>query len=106
MSNVHLPPPAAGNEALTQYRLGMIEETLKAISDSLGQLAALEQKHIETREALGRAFKQLTDQDQRLRLVETELPTLKLVRGWVISGVIGVLGMLGIALFKVFSPGL
>lgn len=93
--NVTIP-----TDRLTDYRLTMIEKTLVSISDSLHQLASLEQKHAETRDGLGRAFTQLDNQNNRLRDVELELPTLKLVRGWIIAGVIGVFGVLGISLFK------
>ncbi len=100
-----MPTTQEQNEpsTLTQYRLGMIEETLKAISENLKQLAQLEQKHIETREALGRAFEQIEGHDERLRGVEQEMPTLKLIRGWVISGVLGIIGLLGVTIFKLFT---
>jgi hypothetical protein len=88
---------------LTSYRLSMIEKTLEAIRDNLTQLAQLEQKHIETREALGRAFAAIEGQDGRLRTVEQEMPTLRLVRGWVISGVIGIMGLLAVTVFKLFT---
>lgn len=94
-----MPP---GND-LTSYRLDMIEKTLEAISENLSKLAALEQKHVETREALGRAFTEIGEHNKRLRDVEAEMPTLKLVRGWVITGVLGVLGLLGLALKGVFG---
>jgi hypothetical protein len=61
---------------LTQYRLEMIETTLKAISENLTKLAALEQKHIETRDAVERAFDNISAHDTRLRAIETEMPTL------------------------------
>ncbi len=89
--------------ALTQYRLGMIEKTLEAIRDNLTQLAQLEQKHIETREALGRAFEQINSHDERIRGVEQEMPTLKMIRGWVISGVLGIIGLLAVTVFKLFT---
>ncbi len=94
------------SDDLTQYRLGMIEKTLQAISDNLVQLATLEQKHIETREALGRAFEHIDDHDERLRTIETEMPMLKLVKGWVITGVIGIVGLLGTSIFGLlhFAP--
>lgn len=88
---------------LTQYRLSMIEQTLHAISDNLTKLAALEQKHIETRDALGRAFIAIDGHDERIRGMENEMPTLKLVRGWVISGCIGILGLLAVSVFKLFT---
>lgn len=95
--------PPSHVDTLTQYRLGMIEKTLEAIRDNLTQLAQLEQKHIETREALSRAFDEIKNHDGRLRSIEGEMPTLKLTRGWVISGVLGVLALLGVAIFKLVA---
>lgn len=88
------------NHELTQYRLATIEETLASISDTLRQLTALEQKHLETRQALERAFSMIAEQDKRMRVIEIEMPTLKLVRTWVIAGVIGCTSLLGVTLFK------
>ena len=97
---------------LTNYRLEMIEQTLKAVNENLERLAALEAKHIETREAVGRSFdeidrtnKRIDNQDERLREVELEMPTLKLIRGWVITGVLGVIGLLGVAVAGYFKIG-
>jgi hypothetical protein len=90
------------NDELTQYRLSMIEKTLQAISDNLVQLAALEQKHIETREALSRAFEHIDEHEERIRGMETEMPMLKMVKGWVITGVIGIIGLLGTTVFSLF----
>lgn len=87
-------------DALTAYRLEMIEKTLASMSDSVRQLVSLEQKHIETRQAIERAFSELKEQDTRIREVEQEMPTLKLTRGWIIAGVLGVFGVLGVQLFK------
>lgn len=92
---------AKPNDQLTQYRLATIEETLASINETLRQLTALEQKHLETRQALERAFATVAEQEKRLRKIEIELPTLKMIRGWVISGVIGCAGLLGVTLFKV-----
>lgn len=86
---------------LTQYRLEMIEETLKAMRENLVQLTALEQKHLETREALERAFKEIRTNDERVRVIEVEMPTLKLIRGWVIAGVVGCAALLGVTMFKI-----
>ncbi|CAB4122835.1 hypothetical protein UFOVP33_61 [uncultured Caudovirales phage] len=98
MSNDTTPPH---HDELTQYRLGMIEETLKAMRENLVQLTALEQKHLETRQALERAFEAIKDNDERMRVIEVEMPTLKMVRGWVIAGVIGCAALLGVTLFKI-----
>jgi hypothetical protein len=85
---------------LTQYRLSMIEKTLQAISDNLTQLATLEQKHIETRDALSRAFKQIDRTDERVRIIEMDMPTLRIVRKWVMAAVIGIVALVGVELIK------
>lgn len=88
------------NLAVISYRLIAIEKSVSAISDDMSQLILLEQKHIETREAIARAFKQLELQELRIRAIEEELPTLKLARGWVIAGTLGTVAVVGMALMK------
>lgn len=98
-----IPLESHCTDALTQYRLNMIESTLKTVSENLVTLAQLEQKHLETKESLARAFNSMSDLNHRMREVESEMPTLKLIRGWVIAGVVGILSLLGITVFKLFS---
>lgn len=98
----HTPYAQPGLE-LTQYRLQMIEDTLKAIKESLNTLAMLEQKHVQTREALERAFSTIGKMEERVRKIEHELPTLTLVRKWVIGGMVGIMSLLGLTLFKLFT---
>jgi hypothetical protein len=88
---------------LTQYRLEAIEETLKSIGDTLRQLTTLEQKHLETRQAIERAFASIEKHELRIHNVELELPTLRLIRNWVISGVIGCTSMIGIAVISLLT---
>lgn len=89
--------PETQNDKLTDYRLKTVEDAVKSIAENLTTLTALEQKHLETREALGRAFDTLDKHDGRIKAVELEMPTLKLTRGWVITGVIGIVSLVGIA---------
>ena len=98
-----IPTESHCTDPLTQYRLNMIESTLKAVSENLITLSHLEQKHVETKDALARAFNSVGDLNNRMREVESEMPTLKLIRAWVIAGVIGILGLLGVTLFKLLS---
>jgi hypothetical protein len=85
------------HDALTPYRLTMIERTLETVSDNLKQLTQLEIRHSETREALARAFDELASQGKRIKDVELEMPTLRLTRGWIIAGVIGIVALVGLA---------
>lgn len=75
-----------------------VKNAVKSIDQSLRTLAALEVKHEETRSGLNRAFVSIGDHETRMRTMETEMPTLKMVRGWVIAGVLGIMGILGVAI--------
>lgn len=102
-----IPSPASMEshctDHLTQYRIGVIESTLESVRDNLVKLAQLETKHLETKESLTRAFNSMNEMNVRLREIETEMPTLKLVRGWIIAGFVGVLSLLGVAVFRLFT---
>lgn len=93
-------PPEDENIGVITYRLGTMEKTLNDVSESMKQLVILEQKHIETREALGRAFQSISAHDQRITKIEAELPTLTLTRGWVISAVIGIIALVAYAVIR------
>jgi septation ring formation regulator EzrA len=89
-----------------------VREAIKSIDSSLRTLAALEVKHEETRNGLNRAFQEIQHHEVRIRTleldapkkgderiseIEREMPTMKMVRGWVIAGVTGIMGILGVA---------
>jgi hypothetical protein len=95
--------PSPEHHDITSYRLEMIERTLESLAENIKQLTTLEQKHLETRESLNRSFKAIAAIEERTRAIELEMPTLKMVRGWVLAGMVGILGLLGIAIFKLFS---
>lgn len=80
-----------------------VKNAVKSIDQSLRTLAALEVKHEETRSGLNRAFTEIGDHETRMRSVESELPTLKLVRGWVITGVLGIIGIFGVAILNLVT---
>jgi hypothetical protein len=63
--------------------VGEIRDAVKSIDRSLQNFAAI--------------VAQCTSLERRIGAVEVELPTLKLVRNWVIGGVVGSVGLLGTA---------
>ena len=77
-----------------EFRLTTVERAVKEISESLRRLVALEERHAETREGLVRINTRIDDHEDRIRVVEGELPTMRLTRQWVIAGVVGVWGVL------------
>jgi hypothetical protein len=97
-------------DVLTDYRLSAIEknqelmsENLKEIGEAMRMLISLEQKHVETREALERAFKSLEQHNDRIHKIEIEMPTVKLTRGWVMAGVLFLCGIFGIQMVKIIT---
>lgn len=83
-----------------ETNVGEIRQAVKSIDASLQVLSRLEQRHAETRDGLERAFAELADHETRVRVIEQEQPTTKLIKGWVIAGVVGGLSMMGIAMIK------
>jgi hypothetical protein len=76
------PPAGMPPEDLTAFRLERIEDALSTMAESMNSLVALEQKHAETREGLGRAFKATEDVEQRVRSLELDMVAVKQSRGW------------------------
>lgn len=88
--------------------VGEIKAAVTSIDRSLQTLTQLEAHHAETRDGLQRAFEAIKevatkqeklndDYEERLRLIESQMPTLKLVSNWVIGGVLGTIGIVGTA---------
>ncbi len=68
---------------LTEYRLGQIERAVSTMAASMQDLVRIEQKHAETREALGRAFDAQKDDRERIRQLELQMVGVQQSRGWV-----------------------
>ena len=92
-------------------RMDRFEQKLDKIGDALHKLAMLESQHIETRDALARAFGEIKtvrdecreshkDADSRLRCVEKDVPQMKWAVGVVTTTVIACAGLLLLAVGK------
>lgn len=103
-----MSPPATTPESdlLIEYRLSQLERAVTKLVEQNATIIAMEQRHLETREALERAFKAMKEGDERnrradealdgrIRVIETEMPTMRLVRGWVIAGMLAVIAASG-----------
>lgn len=90
-----------------------LKESQQAISNSLERLVRLEERHVETREALTRAFTQIerhaqmihevrmqipANLEERLRKIEQDMPGLIEMRRWMTAGVLSVVGLIGAGL--------
>lgn len=90
-----------GDQRMTAWRLNRIEDTLEKVSETLGKLAVLEQRHIETREAIERSFSEIKALNERMRVVELDMPMLRQIKNWIVSGVVAVAGVVGMAVWEV-----
>lgn len=75
-----------------------VSTAVESIDESLKTLTRLDVKHEETNKEVERAFDDISDHETRIRVVETEMPTMKLIRGWVIAGVVSLVGLVGLAI--------
>lgn len=82
-----------------------MEQVMVRVAEALERLARLEERHYKQAEGLNRAFVELakvetkwTAIDDRLSIVEVEMPSLKTTRKWVQAAVVSVVGVVGLAL--------
>lgn len=90
-------------EASLEHLRGDIQrlnDTMQAIATETRQLAEIRtmQSHIQTQLADGSVA--LGKHEERLQSIERDLPGLKELRRWVITGVLAGVGMMGTALMK------
>lgn len=71
-----------------------VSTAVESIDESLKTLTRLDVKHDETRDGLGRAFVAIEDHEKRMRVIESEMPTVKLGRRWIFAGVTGSVAVL------------
>ena len=81
--------------ARMEVLLGHLSETTEKIAGALSELVRLDQKQLETSEALQRAFGEIKNLSNRMNAVEQDLIIPKLISRWVIAGVLGVLAIVG-----------
>lgn len=77
--------------------LSEIKTELRTVAAGMERVIRLEEGRRQHEDALSRAFERIGDHEKRIIAVETEMPMMKMVRGWVITGVIGVVGILGVS---------
>lgn len=94
---------------LDNVRLAVTLEAIKHNTDELVNFARqqvrIEERQIEQGRAIERAFTALEmcrkDVSDRLTLIEVEMPTIKLVRGWIFSFVLWAMGMTGAVVWQI-----
>lgn len=80
-----------------------MQETNSRIADALERLVILETQHAETREAIGRAFRESEKIDERLTAIEHRLPLINAVVYGAGVAVLGALAAIGASILKVLG---
>ena len=93
------------NHAVLDVRVTNLEKVVERVStavesidESLKTLTRLDMKHEEANKSIDRALVSIKDHETRIHGVELEMPTMKLVRGWVVTGAIALVGLMGVSI--------
>lgn len=93
-----------GGHRLLAYRVEQLEnavsdirDSVKSIDQTLKLLVVIEQQQEALRKCMESQGMTIAETQRRLADVELELPTLRLVRNWVITGMLAVNGIVGSA---------
>jgi len=70
----------------------------KSISESLGRLVVLEERHVETRQEQLRQANVQNEAEKRLKAVEVEMPRLIEMRGAIFKVLVSIATVVGVAL--------
>ena len=96
-------------EAGLSYFAGEQKKTnnaLEAVAEALKQIAVMEVKQAEDRNALGRAFAEIEDVKERIVDIEKELPIVRMASGWVFRAALFVMGTLGASSLAIIKGAL
>lgn len=86
-------------------RLDAVEATHSKVAEALVVLGRIEERQVSLAEKVDAAKQVDQDKEDRIRKIEDTLPLLKIVSKLVWAGVIGILGLLGTAVWSAFiSP--
>jgi len=77
-----------------------IDRAVERISDSIEKISNALSHQRANADSLARSWRAVEDHEQRLRSVETDMPTLRLIRNWVVAGVLGTLTLTGLAAWR------
>jgi len=92
---------------IVNYRLNAVEDSIgeiknaiKSIDATLQSLTRLEEKHHATSQSLARAFNGIEDHESRVRQLEAEMPTTRMIKGALITLFTGLVGIIGTMLLE------
>lgn len=106
-----MTPPGSTNLSVLEHRVSVVESALETIAEAVKeiarnttQIAQIEARHEETRNGLNRAFIEIDainteakGVSSRITAVEIDMPGLREMRKYVVTAVVGIVSMVGVA---------
>lgn len=94
-----------GQTACIATDMAEVKKAVNSIAESLSKLAALEERHNASNEAISRAFEEIAETKETIKNIsdkvhniEVDMPILKLAKEWVFKGVLVMAGVVGLAI--------
>lgn len=91
-------------DRLVEFRLERVEDAILRLTTTTEQLARIEERHVETRAALERAFTAIKEQGQRIAVMEQQMPGLNRAANWVYVAVAAVVGAAFMLVWRGATP--
>ena len=83
-----------------EWRIRALEADRAQLLEAVQTIVKLELRHEETRHAMERAFGVIKEHDGRMRILEEAMPLLRLTSNWVVLGVLGILSLVGMNVWR------
>lgn len=81
-------------------QLSRIDDTLQQVTKILENLGRLEERFVAMNEKQDMDREEVSDHESRLKVLEVEMPALREVRAWVITGVLATVAIVGASMLK------
>lgn len=88
------------SQILTQVKgdVAEVRADVKQMGEAIAKLISVEQRQTDQNERIAAAFDAIKAASDRLTKIEQEMPGLRETRKWVVQGILGVCGILGLAI--------
>lgn len=92
---MHRSRPSQGADSVTNtdlvaFRLERVEDAIMRLTATTEQLARIDERLVENRASMERAFGAIKEHGQRLSTIEHQLPELRRSSGWVYAAAVAV----------------
>ena len=85
----------------TDTTMGRVENKIDTIVETLNSLVRIEERQSVINSRLNEGAQTMQGHEARIQTIETKMPGLIEKAGWLVAGMLGIVGMVGVAAGKV-----